>query len=443
MLKLFFWLKYLRTRRILILSIAAVAVSVSLLIVVASLFSGVINMYQKTGIAVLGDVVVRARDGTLDQYPQFIERLKQCSTVESATPTLRQEGLLFIRKGDVRPVSIWGIQPQSRAEATEFRQSLVLQKDTTGPLSWKVPDSSSEDGGYVGIGLLGDPNSRTDEYDTPNILKKNVGQSVVAITAAMPKGSDAENIPKQKNISFHVADLVYTGFYEADSQYVFVPIEQLQRALYPDSNVPRATMIHVKLKPDADVDSAIREIRDTWNTFATERLVWNNFTVVETAEQVQHEYIVELRKQMSVLLVIFGVVSFSVVVLVFCIFYMIVRLKRRDIAVMKSCGTASRAVVWLFLGFGVTIGLIGASLGAVFGYIITKNINVIENWIGVVFGLKLWSGSVYMFTRIPNEVDWVRALPIVAMAVAAAALGALLPAFIAARTRPVEVLRYE
>ena len=48
-----------------------------------------------------------------------------------------------------------------------------------------------------------------------------------------------------------------------------------------------------------------------------------------------------------------------------------------------------------------------------------------------------------MFTRIPNEVDWASALPIVALAIAAAAVGALTPAIVAARTRPVEVLQYD
>ena len=48
-----------------------------------------------------------------------------------------------------------------------------------------------------------------------------------------------------------------------------------------------------------------------------------------------------------------------------------------------------------------------------------------------------------MFARIPNEVDWASSLPIVGLAILAAAVGALIPAFVAARTRPVEVLRYE
>ncbi len=447
MLKLFFWLRYLRTRRIILLSIAAVAVSVSLLIVVASLFSGVINAYEHTGREVLGDIVLRRPEGVmLERYPQFIQELEQSRSVEAATATLSQPGLLFVGKGNVRPVNIWGVDPVSRARVTGFRKSLVLQKDTAAALSWNVPDSNDGDGGYVGIGILSDPNARTDEYDVARIVKEDIGLNVVAIMSSVP-GGDAQDVPKQKRIAFRVADVAFTGFYEADSGFIFIPIERLQQELYADSSTPRATSIHIKLRPGVDPEAAIKEIRALWTMFATEELGWSRYlaavTRIETAQDVQREYLAELHKQMGVLLLIFGLVSFSVVVLVFCIFYMIVRLKQRDVAIMKSCGTASLSVVWLFVGFGATIGLAGAGVGAVIGYVITKNINVIENWISVVFGLKLWSGSVYMFTRIPNDVDWSRSLPIMAMAVAAAALGALLPAFVAARTRPVEVLRYE
>ncbi|MHC4071572.1 MAG: lipoprotein-releasing system transmembrane subunit LolC, partial [Planctomycetota bacterium] len=74
---------------------------------------------------------------------------------------------------------------------------------------------------------------------------------------------------------------------------------------------------------------------------------------------------------------------------------------------------------------------------------ITKNINAIEGWIRVIFGLKLWRSSVYMFSKIPSEVDWTWAVRIVLTAIVAAAVGALIPAIVAARTKPVEILRYE
>ena len=146
---------------------------------------------------------------------------------------------------------------------------------------------------------------------------------------------------------------------------------------------------------------------------------------------------------MNVLLVIFGIIRFGVVLLIFCIFSLIVRLKQKDIAVIKSCGSSSSSVALIFIGFGGCVGAVGSGIGIVLGYIITTNINIIEEWIGIIFGLKLWRSSVYLFSKIPNEVDWSSALPIVLFAIIAAVVGAVIPAIIAARTKPVEILRYE
>ena len=94
-------------------------------------------------------------------------------------------------------------------------------------------------------------------------------------------------------------------------------------------------------------------------------------------------------------------------------------------------------------GLGACVGTVGSGIGAILGYIITKNINTIEDWIRIIFGLKLWKSSVYLFSKIPNEVNWDWALRIVMMAIIAAAIGTLIPAIVAARTKPVNILRYE
>lgn len=77
------------------------------------------------------------------------------------------------------------------------------------------------------------------------------------------------------------------------------------------------------------------------------------------------------------------------------------------------------------------------------GYIITRNINTIEEWIRIIFGLKLWKSSVYIFDRIPSDINWNWALVIVLSAIVSVTLGALIPAIMAAWTRPVNILRYE
>ncbi len=122
---------------------------------------------------------------------------------------------------------------------------------------------------------------------------------------------------------------------------------------------------------------------------------------------------------------------------------MIVMTKRKDIAILKSCGATDTSIAAIFISYGLFIGIIGSLFGMIIGYIFVQNINSIEHWISVIFGLKIWKSSIYLFSRIPNEVDWASAKFIVVLAVIAAVVGALIPAIVAAKTRPVEILRYE
>ena len=304
-------------------------------------------------------------------------------------------------------------------------------------------------GGFVGIGVVAEPDEKTDEYDF-GAVEKMVGQQVVLTTGAVSRAQEHKGTRvqvKRKTIKFTIADIVFTGVYDFDKRFVYLPIEELQKVLYLNEDSPVARQIQIKLADDVQTDVALAQIRGVWENFATEHLNWDlnsiKFTSILTAIQMQSPYVAELRKQMGILLLIFGVVSFSVVLLIFCIFYMIVVTRQRDIAIIKSCGAASSSVSLIFIGFGACVGIIGSGMGAILGYIVTKNINTIEEWIRIIFGLKLWKSSVYMFSSIPNEVDWGWALPIVLLAVIAAAIGALIPAIVAARTRPVEILRYE
>ena len=117
--------------------------------------------------------------------------------------------------------------------------------------------------------------------------------------------------------------------------------------------------------------------------------------------------------------------------------------KLQSIAIIKSCGAAGSSVAWIFVGFGACVGMIGSAFGVLLGCIITRNISTIEDWIRIIFGLKLWKSSVYMFSRIPSEVNWFWVIIFVLSAIVAAIIGTLIPAIVAAATKPVEILRYE
>jgi lipoprotein-releasing system permease protein len=444
MLKLFLWLRYLHKKKIAFLSIAAVALSVSLLTAVASLFTSYIHAFETAAADTMGDVVLTAPI-KFAKYPLFIERLEQTGKVAAATAILSAEGLLHLGKGKVRAVQIWGIEPARRAKVTGYKQFLLKQKNLPGEPTFESRNSSI--GGYTGIAVITEPNEKTDEYDF-HAVDQMVGQQVVLTTGTVTEngGQKAYNF-KRRTISFVITDVVFTGVYDIDKRFVYLPIEELQKKIFPNETEPVADQIQIKLASDVDTEVALAQIRGAWEVFAAEELRWAphliRYTDIQTSQQMQSKYIAALLKQMGVLLVIFGVVSFSVIVLIFCIFYMIVITRRKDIAIIKSCGTSSGSVISVFVGFGAFVGIVGSGIGTVLGYIFTKNINAMEQWIRVIFGLKLWKSSVYMFSRIPNEVNWPWVLWIVLFAVAAAAIGALIPAVIASVTRPVEILRYE
>ncbi|MHC4118712.1 MAG: ABC transporter permease [Planctomycetota bacterium] len=422
------------------LSIAAVALSVSLLIVVASLFSGFIKTFEQAAVEVIGDVVL-SPPTKLPKYDVLIEQLEQTETVEAATAMLLAPGLLKLGTGNVRPVEVWGIEADRRARVTGFKQALHRQRDLPGEPSFDVAGAPEDTGGFVGIGVLGEPNDKTDEYDL-DAVEKMFGERMVLTT-----GTATSTDISRRLVPFSIADVVETGVYQFDKSGVYLPIEDVQKRLYPDKESPIADQILIKLADNADTEVALAVINGVWRKFVEEQLEANSFLIqyaeIKTAKEMQKPFVAAYRKQMGILLVIFGVVSLGVVLLIFCIFYMIVRLKQKDIGIIRSCGTSSRGVAMVFVYFGACVGVIGSGIGAALGYLITTNVNTIEGWIRVVFGLKLWKSSVYMFSKIPNQVDWPWALIFMAVAVAAATIGTLVPAIVAAKTKPVDILQYE
>jgi len=446
MLKLFLWLRYLHKRKIVLLSVAAVALSVSLLIVVSSLFTGFIHAFEQSAVEAMGDIVI-APPTRFAAYPRLIENLERLAAVEAATATLASQGLLHLGRGNVRAVKVWGIEPASRAGVTGFKKALRRQAGSPAEPSFAVPGQPHKVGGFLGVAVIAEPDEKTDEYDFFDIEKMIGGDVVLTMGTLTTEQQDAQPQVKRRTIRFAVADIVFTGVYYLDKNFVYLPLEQLQQELYPDEPAPVADQVQIKLADGADLDSALAQIRGLWRVFAAESLGWNSYLIdytdIESSQQMQSRYVAELIKQMGVLLLIFGVVSFGVVLLVFCIFYMIVRLKQKDVAVVKTCGATSTSVALVFVGFGGCVGITGAALGTALGWLITKNINTIDAWISIVFGLKLWKSSIYMFSKIPNEVNWHSVWLIIASAVAAVAAGSLVPAVIAAQTRPVYILRYE
>ncbi len=454
MLKFFLCFKYLRKKKIVFFGIAAVALSCALLIVVASLFTAFIDAIQNSASDTIGDIVITPPVRFAGRK-QLIGRLETNPAIEAASGVLFSRGLLHLGKGNVRTVSIWGIDAAKEGQVTTLKQTLLKQRTSGEHPCFGLEQQEETLAGFVGIGVVIQPGPKTDEYDFDH-AKEFIGKQAILTTGAVIEQQDTGTLSaptgrgkfKRKTRRLIISDIVHSGIYDLDKQLVYLPIDKLQKMLYPqDIQTDQADMVRVRLAVGVDVKSAIAVIREIWSSFAVERLNWGQYAIssteIQTAAQMQGQYVVELRKQMGVLMLIFGVLCAAAVLLIFCIFYMIVITRRKDIAIIKSCGLSSLSVAQLFVWFGLIVGVAGSAVGAGCGYIIIKNINPIEEFIRAAFGLKLWQSSVYIFSTIPNQINIESVLWVSAAAIVACMLGSLIPAIAAARLVPIKILRYE
>ncbi len=266
------------------------------------------------------------------------------------------------------------------------------------------------------------------------------------------------SLPKRR---LTVIDEAATDIYQIDSQYVFIPFETAQMlndmSAREDPNDPtrivrpaRTSSIHVKVDPALGGDETklrriANEIEKRWISFREANpLAWAGSDVeVGTWRQRQAKVIAPIQAQRTLVAIMFGIMSLVAPAVIFVIFYMIVVQKTKDIGVLKAIGASSPGVAGIFLAYGALVGLSGALVGLVGGYFFVKNINPVHDWMGRTLGFQVWSPETFLFTEIPNQVDWSAAVLIVIGAALAGIVGALVPAVHAARMQPVEALRYE
>ncbi|OHB68451.1 MAG: hypothetical protein A2Y77_11470 [Planctomycetes bacterium RBG_13_62_9] len=150
--------------------------------------------------------------------------------------------------------------------------------------------------------------------------------------------------------------------------------------------------------------------------------------------------IAPMEREQALLSLMFILVGITTVFIVFVVFYMIVSHKRKDVGVLKSVGTSNGSIMVLFSGFAFAIGCLGSVMGVLAGWLFLSRINRIEAQLYEWFGWQLWDRSIYAIGEIPHRVDPHVLAIIVGCAIVSCLVGALVPAYSAARLRPVETL---
>ncbi len=109
-----------------------------------------------------------------------------------------------------------------------------------------------------------------------------------------------------------------------------------------------------------------------------------------------------LEKQMIgiILSLIIAVAAFNIVSMM----VMVVTDKKADIAILKTIGMTPKRIVKLFFYQGITIGIVGITLGVILGILLSLNIESVVSGIESLLGFQFFPKDVFYINRFPSEI---------------------------------------
>jgi lipoprotein-releasing system permease protein len=458
--------RYLRTRYIALASIVSVMLGVATMIVVNAVMAGFAEKMKSRLHGVLADVVVESV--SLDGFREadtVMARIREVAgdQVEAMAGTMEVYGILSILTPSqtiTRQVQIIGVHPEERAQTGDFAEflidengqriapsfqvdaslrrnspagSILQEMDPDDPLFEAMSLRSQEEvpahGAILGYALATHHHAGTNR----DIFLAPRGTKVVLTFPTAGK-----NIAARQG-AFAVTGYFKSGMSEYDSMHVYVPLEQLQylRGLGDGQGPGAVNQIQIKARPGVDIDRLALTIQRAIEPMRP------MFFLVRTWEQKQGPLLAAVAIEQSILNIllffIIAVAGFGIL----AIFFMIVVEKTRDIGILKALGASTAGIRHIFLGYGLSLGVVGSGVGMVGGLLFVHYINEIEKGLSALTGRKVFDDTIYYFNEIPTLVEPFTLAWIVGGALLIAVAASVWPAQRAARLHPVQALRNE
>lgn len=384
------------------ISIGVVMLSVAMLLVVMSVMNGFRSELMDKIVGLNGHAIIQAFGGELEEWEDILEQVRAREGVIDASPMIEQP-LLTSFNGRVAGVLVRG---HTADDVAGFADKVLL-----GNLSTLKPGASN-----VAIGVR---------------LAQNIGARVGdTITIINPQGRTTPfgTVPRQ--IGYKVAAIFEVGIYDYDEAFVVMPIKDAQTLLLLGDKIG---MIEVSVEDPDNVGKVLEPLQEA---FMGRALIsdWRkmNATLFEAIQL--DRTVTAFALSFMVLVAAFNILSSLV---------MLVRAKTRDIAIMRTMGASRRSLLKIFVATGFSVGAIGTAAGLVFGFVVLHFRENIVSFIAWATGQELWDPEVRFLSVLPARTDPWEVAGIVALALVLSLLATLYPAFKAANTDPVEVLRYE
>ena len=385
------------------IAILGLALGVAVLIVVLSVMNGFEEVLRTRILSLTAHATITGFQGRITDWRPDLGKLEHFPGVAGAAPYIEEQGMLI--HGDKSSgVLLRGIVPDAERRVVDLEPHLA---------SGRMSDLIA--GRYRVI--LG--SALAEE------LGAKVGDRVVLLVSlgdVTPVGV----IPRMR--AFEVAGILSIGMYEYDRRIAIVAMPDAAKLLRMGDDVTgiRLSVADMYAAPRISRAAAVSiggdlEVQDWTNEHA------NFFRSISITKRI-----------------LFFVLSLMVAVAAFNIvstMVMVVKSKRRDIAILRTFGASPRSILSVFVVQGSLIGLLGIAAGVLLGVVVAVNLQDLVHGLEGVVGFKFLDARVYFMNDLPARLRTTDVVRICGFAFVLACLSTVYPAVRAARLLPAESLR--
>ena len=385
------------------ISVMGVALGVMVLVIVTSVMGGFGYELRRMIVQTEGEVQVKSK-APIEDVAQLVTKIRAVPGVEAATPYVAGPVLVLASGHPATPV-FRGV------DLNTIEQVANLQR-------------------FIRLGSLDDLD------DDSIILSIQVAQQLSAVVGdkveivsplfvEMLKG-DEVYLPRR----FRVAGFFEIGHQHLDSSTIFGTLRAAQE-LYGLGAAVHGVNIRLKEGEDemAAVDRLNRVLPPLTQAFSWTQS-WESFL-----------WVLNLEKTINFFLLLFIVIiaAFSVMS---SLLISVVR-KTREIGLLSALGAKAREVALCFCVQAFIIGVTGTALGVGAGFLVLEFRNYIVHGIASVLNRQETLRQFYQFTDLPAHTIPSDLILTIVASIVISTLAGLLPAWRAARLKPVEALRSE
>jgi lipoprotein-releasing system permease protein len=407
MFEWFVGLRYLRAKHkhgfislISLISVAGITVGVIALIVVLAVYSGFTDGLRDQILGVNSHIIVQRLGGSISNHQLARDRILTVKDVTGATPYLYAQTLLSGSSGG-SGVVLRGLDPATAENVVGLSKQMIegsildLDQDKTV----RVPNI-----------ILG--------KQLANELRVGIDDRIRLISPSGPL-TPMGIIPKVKTC--RVSGIFETGMFEYDSTLAYMSLINVQNFLGLE-DVAHGIEVAVSKNALGKADQVAKRITETLGSgfIAKDWMMMNsNLFAAFKLEKIG----MFIAMTLIILVAALNIISALV---------MVVMEKSKDIAILKSMGATSRAIMKIFFLQGLVIAIAGTTIGVAGGLSLCELLSHYQF-------IELPS-NVYPMTTLPIKVLPLDVIIIAVSSIVITLLATLYPSWKASTVHPAEVL---